>query len=231
VIIHRTRAALVATVLALGAPASVAANAETPAERCAHTAKDGDIGACSDAIAADAGDIASLKNLALAFLSLNDGPNCFRLHQDVIARMPGDADAHFGYAVALATFRQYREAAAPAREALRLNPDDLLTLRLAYLVLEMVQAHDESYAVLTRGAAIGDRLMMFDLAQHLRGGRGGSADPVSARLWLERAAEHGHVMAMRMIGEIYRDGRDGAPRDPELAARWAERARREGFAP
>jgi TPR repeat protein len=71
---------------------------------------------------------------------------------------------------------------------------------------------------------------MFDLALYYAQGRGIAPDATLAFTWFERAAEGGHVAAMRHVSALYQDGRDGAPRDPARAAYWAARARTTGFA-
>jgi tetratricopeptide (TPR) repeat protein len=177
------------------------------------------------AVAADRHDLVSRKYLAFAFLSVNDAGNCFRVHDEIAALAPDDPDSHFGYAAALATFGRYTDAAGFVRTALRLNPDDLPTLRLAALVFELSGHDHEAFAAFSRGAELGDRLLMFDLAMRYASGRGTDADPPVSLRWLERAAEGGHVMAMEMIRDIYRDGHGGIAPDAARAAFWAERAR------
>jgi TPR repeat protein len=198
-------------------------------DTCAATAKLGNTAACQAAVRANPDDLASRKLLALAYLSIHDGDNAFRVHREIVALAPDDPDSHFGFAAALATFRDYRAADAPVRDALRLNPDDRLTLRLAFLIFEMIRAERDAFATLHRAATLGDTLLMFDLALYYAQGRGIEPDANAAVAWFERAAQGGHVAAMRHVSALYQDGRDGAPRDPARAAYWAERARASGF--
>lgn len=216
---------------AVGALAILAIATPAHADRaaCAATAKLGNTEACNAAVLANPDDLASRKLLALAYLSIHDGANTFRVHREILALAPDDPDSHFGFAAALATFRDYQAADAPVRDALRLNPDDRLTLRLAFLIFEMIGADRDAFATLHRAASLGDTLLMFDLALYYAQGRGIEADTAAALAWFERAAEGGHVAAMRQVSQFYRAGNGGAPRDPARAEYWAERARASGF--
>lgn len=219
---------------ALAASAALLALTVTPAladaDTCAATARDGNVAACTAALAANPHDLPTRKLLAQAYLSIHDGDNAFRIHREILALAPDDPDSHFGFAAALATFRDYKAAAAPVRDALRLNPDDRLTLRLAFLIFEMIRADRDAFAALHRAASLGDTLLMFDLALYYARGRGVEPDAGAAFAWFERAAEGGHVAAMRHVSALYRDGRDGAPRDLARAEYWAAQARTSAIA-
>ena len=54
-------------------------------------------------------------------------------------------------------------------------------------------------------------------------GEGPAADTEAAADWLERAADAGHLGAMRRLVEVYRRGLMGQAPDPARAAHWAER--------
>lgn len=207
------------------------AQAESAAERCALTAKDGNVAACEQALIEDEGDLASRRHLAFAYLARNDAENAYRIHDEILGRAPDDGRAHFDYAVALATFRDYQQAAEPTRAAVRLNPDDRLTLLLASIVFVEIRRFDEAFAVVHRGAELGDSLQMFELAHYYRLGLGVAADADAARAWYERAAQAGHIGAMTMLVDVYSEGRLGAAPDPTRAEGWAARARREGYRP
>jgi TPR repeat protein len=221
--VHRSLAQ--AAILLALAIVSVRADTAT----CAATARDGNVAACAASLAADPHNLATRKLLAHAYLSIHDGDNAFRIHREILALAPDDPDSHFGFAAALATFHDYKAAAAPMRDALRLNPDDRLTLRLAFLIFEMIRADRDAFAALHRAASLGDTLLMFDLALYYTRGRGVEPDAGAAFVWFERAAEGGHVAAMRHVSQLYRDGRDGAPRDPARAIYWSDRARMSVF--
>jgi TPR repeat protein len=206
-----------------------ATKAETAAALCARTAKDGNVAACETAVRADPGDMASRKNLALAYLSINDDDGCFRTHTRIVELAPDNPDSHYGFAAALMTFGHYGAAVPYARTALRLNPNDLATVQLAATLFEMTRSDDEAFAAFRRGAALGDPLLMVDLASAYLRGLGTVPDIANAFHWLERAAQNGHVGAMARVGEMYATGQ-GVARDAAKAAYWADRARREGVA-
>lgn len=219
--------AIVAALAAISC--SVPLRAETPAESCARTASDGNVDACRAAVALDGRDLASRKGLALAYLSLGDAEDCFRAHDEILKLAPDDPDSHYVYAAALATFGRYEDGTDQIRIALRLNPDDLPTVQLAALLFELTHQDEAAVAAFRRGAELGDPLLMFDLATAYARGRGTPPDAAASFEWLRHAAEKGHVTAMEMISAIYRDGIAGVPADPQQAAYWAERARREGL--
>jgi TPR repeat protein len=225
----RSAIAVAALLAALLSHHATAGDVETPAALCARTAKDGNVEACKAAVDANRRDLASRQNLALAYLSIGDGEDCFQTHAEIVALAPDEANSHFAFAAALTTFGRYGDAVPFVRTALRLAPDDLTTVRLAALLFEVTSHNDEAIAAFQRGAELGDPLLMFDLALAHARGLAGKPDPDAARLWFERAAEAGHVTAMLRVSEIYRTG-NGVPTDPAKADYWAERARREGMA-
>jgi TPR repeat protein len=202
---------------------------ESAASMCARTAKDGNVEACKAAVDANRRDFASRQNLALAYLSIGDGEDCFQTHAEIVALAPDEANSHFAFAAALTTFGRYDDAVPFVRTALRLAPDDLPTVQLAALLFEVTRHNDEAMAAFRRGAEMGDLRLMFDLALAYARGLAGPPDPDAARLWFERAADAGHVTAMLRVSEIYRTG-NGVPADPAKADYWAERAHREGMA-
>ncbi len=67
-------------------------------------------------------------------------------------------------------------------------------------------------------------ISMFDLAGYFERGTGVAADPAQAFLWIRRAAESGHVYAMRLLTDIYLEGLYGQPPDDAKAEEWARRA-------
>lgn len=224
------RSAIATLLLAMAmAGDAAAADAESTAALCARTAKDGNVEACKAAVAADRRDLTSRQNLALAYLSLGDGEDCFQTYAEIVALAPDEPSSHFSYAAALTTFGRYNDAVPFVRTALRLSPDDLPTVQLAALLFEMTRHNDEAIAAFRHGAELGDALLMFDLALAYARGLGGPADPAAARAWFERAAEAGHVTAMLRVSEMYRRG-DGVAADAAKADYWAARARREGMA-
>jgi tetratricopeptide (TPR) repeat protein len=226
----RARSLLAPVLSAVLASATIsAARAEDSAALCARTAREGNVAACQAAVRANPADLPSRKSLALAYLSLNDDDGCFRAHDEILAMAPEDPDSHYGFAAALMTFGHYETAVPHARNALRLNPDDLATVQLAATLFEMTRKDDEAFAAFRRGAELGDPLLMVDLASAYRRGLGTVPDAAAAFVWLERAARSGHVGAMISVSEAYARG-EGVTRDEAQAAYWAARARAEGAA-
>jgi TPR repeat protein len=154
-----------------------------------------------------------------------------QVNGEIVALAPDDHATHFDFAAALATFWRYEEALEPLAVALRLDPDHGPTLRLAAILYEANRRHDDAFAVIRRGAERGDRLQMFALSAKYCRGLGTPVDPEAAFRWLNQAAEHGHITAMRMLRDILREGREGIPLDDAKAAYWDERLRREGLHP
>jgi TPR repeat protein len=211
--------------LAILATLAAPARAEGPAALCVRTARDGNVAACAAAAAADPTDQVVLRDLAFAYLAVNDQDACLRVHRAIVALAPDDAEAWFDYAAAAATFWDYRAAVEPIRRALLLAPDHRLALRVAVLVFRAAGEPREALAALAHGAELGDDVMMAGLADAYARGVGTAADAVAARLWLTRAAALGHVGAMEQLAALYRDGAPGVPADPAAARSWAERAR------
>lgn len=208
--------------------ATQAVVAEDTAALCARTAKDGNVEACREAVAADGRDLISRRNLALAYLSKEDEERCFSTHAEIVALAPDEAESHFGYAAALAAFDHYETAVPFIRTALRLAPSDLAIVQLAALLFEMTGDTEEAFGAFRRGAELGDARLMFDLAMTYARGVGTPPDPRESFAWLERAAEAGHVTAMLRLADMYRSGNGAAP-DAARATFWAERARAEGM--
>ncbi len=210
-------------------PAFEAQPGESDAALCARTAAEGNFRACTRAVRADRDDLESRRNLALAYLAINDLENTDRVHREIIALTPDDPRAYYDFAAALTTFFEFKHAVEPMRAALRLAPDDRDIIRLAAMVFEQAKEYRDAFAVMKHGAELGEMLLMFDVAVYYQRGLGTLNDPQAAREWFERAAEAGHVGAMEVMAAYYRDGRDGTPRDGARARYWAERARAEGI--
>jgi TPR repeat protein len=215
---------LVGALLAAAGPVA-AAEVENDAALCARTARDGNVAACAAAVAADPAGLDVLRNLAFAYLAVDDQEACLAVHRAIVALAPDDAEAWFGYAAAAATFWDYRAAVEPIRRALLLAPDHRLALRVAVLVFRASGETRDALAALAHGAELGDDVMMAGLAEAYAQGIGTAADPAAARLWLARAAALGHVGAMEQLAALYRRGAPGVPADPAAASSWAERAR------
>ena len=212
-------------------PSAAAQPGESDAALCARTAREGNFKACTRAVTDDPDDLDSRRNLAAAYLAVNDLENTDRVHREIVALTPDDSRAYYDYAAALSTFFEFKLAMEPIRVALRLAPDDLPTLRLAAIIFEQAKAYRDAFAAAHAGAEHGEVLLMFDTAVYYQRGLGTPADPAAARLWFERAADGGHVAAMEILAKIYREGRDGAPVDAAKAKYWEMRAADEGIPP
>lgn len=211
--------------------AAAPALAETAAERCAKTAKDGEVAACQQALLEKAGDLEIRRHLAQAYLASNDALSAYRIYDEIRQQRPDDAKAQFDYAAALATFHDFELAAEPIRAAMRLAPDNLTTLQLAAIIFGQVRRYDEAFAAVGRAAELGDTVQMFALARYYEQGIGVTSDPKAARDWYERAAAAGHIGAMMALADVYAEGRLGVRPDLDRAEAWATRARREGYQP
>ena len=78
-------------------------------------------------------------------------------------------------------------------------------------------------------AAKGNTTAMINLANMLTQGQGVARDPVAARAWTRKAAEHGDARAALDLGLAYERG-DGVARDLDQAAVWLGRAADKGNA-
>lgn len=186
--------------------------AQDDSEACVARSRDGDFAVCERAVAIRPGNLELRRHLAFAYLAVNDKDACVRVHQATVALAPSDPAVWLDYAIAMATFWDYRGAVPPIREALRLAPDDREANRIAALIFAAIGDTAAAFDANRRGAELGDIVQMFALADAYARGLGTARDPDAARHWLVRAAEAGHVGAMDRLGES----------DPE----WAERARR-----
>jgi uncharacterized protein len=67
----------------------------------------------------------------------------------------------------------------------------------------------------------GDAEAQYQLAMRCEtGAYGQKKDSASAIAWFKKAADHGHVLAMRSLAQIYAKGIEGVPVDPEAARYW-----------
>jgi len=57
-------------------------------------------------------------------------------------------------------------------------------------------------------------------------GEGVQADPEEGLKWLRRSADHGDECAIRLLADLYRDGRYGISADAVEAELWQERYRK-----
>ncbi len=70
----------------------------------------------------------------------------------------------------------------------------------------------------------GDAESQYRLATRYESGHGEPQDNAKALYWFKKAADNGHVMAMKSLAHIYAKGLDGVVADPRIAEYWANRA-------
>ena len=76
-----------------------------------------------------------------------------------------------------------------------------------------------------KSAELGEPTAMYSLVNMYEKGLGVAADQDKAIYWAERAAEQGHLGAMAIMEEAYRNGRFDRKKDAGLADQWAKRLR------
>lgn len=91
-------------------------------------------------------------------------------------------------------------------------------------------AREEGLRLLRLAAASGDAKAAYQVGvQSLKGDNQHAADALAAARFWRQAADAGHPLAARRLGELYRSGGPGLPVDDELAARYESRARQLGL--
>ena len=101
-------------------------------------------------------------------------------------------------------------------------------------ILNQAEFNDEAVAYYRKAAAQGDAEGEFGLGSMYAAGEGVKRDPAEARKWITRAAEKGHVPAVRLLAQGYIKGElgiDEAERGSADALRWVRRAADAGDAP
>ena len=180
---------------------------------------------CTKALEAAPKDLDLRRTLARAYMDVGDGMGGTGEYGAIAQDRPGDAQAWFDYAMALATDYRFAESAAAVERALKLRPDHFESNKIAVIAYERMGRHEDAYAANLRLAARGDAISIYDVAESLLEGRGVKSDPPAAVPWFRRAAEAGHFGAMAMLAKIYGEGLYGQAKDPAQAADWAKRAR------
>ena len=72
----------------------------------------------------------------------------------------------------------------------------------------------------------GDTEAQYQLAiRYETGAYGQKKDSASALAWFKKAAERGHVLAMRSLAQIYAKGIEGVAADPQAAQFWQSKLR------
>lgn len=72
----------------------------------------------------------------------------------------------------------------------------------------------------------GDAEAQYQLAvRYESGGYGMKKNAEKALYWFKQAANNGHLLAMKSLAHIYRDGLDGVAADQKVAGFWSDKAR------
>jgi TPR repeat protein len=210
----------------LAAPLPAAAQDSTEsAVRCAAGAKRGDVAACQRAAEENPADVAVRRNLARSLIAVGNFEESINVYRGLARAHPEDAEAHYDLAGTLGFVRLYAEAIPEIEDAIRLRPDHEPYYRLAALLYAHMGRMEESARATLKSAEMGEVTSMYDLVQYYRDGVGVVRDPARALAWARRAAEAGHVAAMRLMARVYAEGLFGQKPDEKQATAWAARER------
>lgn len=196
---------------------------------CAKGARNGDIAVCGAAHKAFPDDLKVRKDYARAVYISGRYDAALEIYKDLAAKQPKDAQAQLDYAGMLGSLKRYPEAVAPIEAAMRLDPRNIITFRTAVIIYRNVKQPASAFKAALGGAALGDRLAMYELAWFYFEGEGTEKNETEGVKWMEKAAEAGHVAAMREVAEIYLDGLRGQQPDQDKALKWAREARKSRF--
>ena len=215
-------AVLGASVLVAGAAA-----ADELIETCRSRAVKGGVEACERALAAHPEDARVLGDLALALFTSGAYMDGILTYEQVVRATPNDPVAHYHLGTALATLNMNVEAEPALRRAVALKADYLAAWQVLAIVLELRRDHVGALAATLRAAELGSITEMYSAGEMYAAGLGAPADPSLALAWMARAAEHGHIGAMRRLAAIYLEGGLGVAPDPDRAVAWMRRVRAE----
>lgn len=220
---RRLLAFLAVCLASLAVPAGAAAPGA--AADCAARADEGAVETCKRAVDERPDDPAVLRDYARALIAIGSFDAAARVQGRVLELLPDDWAANYDLAGTLGFIRRYSEALPPILRAVALRPDHVPGHQVAAVIYGILGLHAEAEAETRRAAELGSAVAMFDLVRIHERGLGVPANPAAAFRWLERAAESGHVFAMRMLVDIYLEGGYGQPPDHARAEAWAGRHR------
>src|SRR5262249_42753368 len=175
---------------------ATAAGAQSLAERCAAGAMQGDFRTCAAAVDAAPADPALRRLYAQSLAKAADYDGAIRQYREVTRLAPDDGRAFYEYGWMLAFVRRYADAIEPIQRSMRLAPDHVESFRAAAIIYELVKRPRDVFRVALAGARLGDAIAMFDAYDCYAAGKGTEKDDAQAYVWLEKAAEAGHVLAM-----------------------------------
>ncbi len=215
--------AAIGLLLALGVASSAAAT--TPAELCAAAWSDGLADPCEEAVAENPQDLESWSNLARANLVIGADRRALKALRSITIITPDDPQAHYNYGATAGTLRRFDVAVEELRQALELKPDFLEAQLVLAIALEQLGRLDEAIEAKRRAAALGDDGAMFELTEAYAASVTENVSEAEARVWIERAANMGHIAAMEWMVDIYREGLLGEQADPAKLQEWLRRVR------
>jgi TPR repeat protein len=195
------------------------------AESCAAGAPRGDFRTSAAAVSAAPRDTAVRRLYAQSLAKAADYDGAVRQYGEITRLAPADGRAYYEYAWMLAFVRRYAEAIEPIERSMTLQPAHVESFRAAAIIYQLTKRHADVLRVALAGARLGDSVSMFDLFDLYAEGRGTAKDEAQAFVWLEKAAETGHVAAMDRLAELFLNGGLGRAPDAGKAEAWATKAR------
>ena len=195
------------------------------AESCAAGVPRGDFRTCAAAVAAAPHDAAVRRLYAQSLAKAADYDGAVRQYGEITRLAPGDGRAYYEYAWMLAFVRRYADAVEPIERSMMLQPAHIESIRAATIIYQLTKRHADVLRVALAGARLGDSVSMFDLFDLYAEGRGMAKDETQAFVWLEKAAETGHVAAMDRLADVFLNGGLGRAPDAGKAEEWATKAR------
>lgn len=196
---------------------------------CAKGAGNGDIAVCEAAHKAFPDDLVVRKHYARAVYITGRYDDALLIYKELADKQPKNAQAQLDYAGMLGSLKRYPLAVTPIKAAMRLDPKNIIVFRTAVIIFRNVRELEDMFTAALGGAGLGDRLAMYELAWFYFEGEGTPKNEAEGVKWMEKAAEAGHVSAMKEIAEIYLDGLRGTKPDKDKALKWAEEARKNRF--
>jgi TPR repeat protein len=219
------RIAISAAFLAGALAAPGFAQERSLAESCAAGAPRGDFRICAAAVASAPHDTAVRRLYAQSLAKAADYDGAVRQYGEITRLAPADGRAFYEYAWMLAFVRRYAEAVEPIERSMKLQPAHVESIRAAAIIYQLTKRDGDALRVALAGARLGDSISMFDLFDLYAEGRGTAKDETQAFVWLVKAAETGHVMAMDRLADIFLNGGLGRAPDADKAVEWATKAR------
>jgi TPR repeat protein len=165
------------------------------------------------------------RAVAKALLGQAEYGAAVEAYREIAARTPGDPRSHYELASTLAFLRDYPEAVLAVEQAIAIDARDPRFHALAGLLYFKLDRDVDAFVASRRGAELGDTTAMFTLVGLYERGQGVAKNPSAALDWARRAADAGHLGAMALLADVYRDGRLGQAADTKRAEAWTRRLR------